>query len=266
MTSSRRPPFPDCLHSAWHPVLLLWLLSQWPCKFSLPWILASRPIRVSAVRYIATSLFCHLLKAENLTNSCDWLILLPVGSIFLYSLSMLHSNLGRWDCDLGLFMPLVSHDITRSQSGVGFGFYSITISSQTHKQKPFKFSQPGISNASFLRGLSSKSWEEDFPGDPVVWSLLQEDSTCHRASKPMCHNYWAHALQQEKWPQGEAHAPQLETSLHFLQLEKARVHQWRPRTTNKQIANLQEETRATAATFPFLSLGTSSSPLFWHFS
>ena len=240
--------------------------AQWPCKFSLPWILASGPIRVSAVRYIATSLFCHLLKAENLTNSCDWLILLPVGSIFLNSLSMLHSNLGRWDCDLGLFMPLVSHDITRSPSGVGFGFYSITISSQTHKQKPFKFSQPGISNASFLRGLSSKSWEEDFPGDPVVWSLLQEDSTCHRASKPMCHNYWAPALQQEKWPQGEAHAPQLETSLHFLQLEKARVHQWRPRTTNKQIANLQEETRATAATFPFLSLGPSSSPLFWHFS
>lgn len=142
--------------------------AQWPCKLSLPWILASGPIRVSAVTYIDTSLFCHLLKAENLTNPCDWLILLPVGLIFLNSLSMLHSNLGRRDCDLGLFMPLVSHDIPGSQSGVGFGFYSITISSQTHKQKSFKFSQPVISNASSLGGLSSKSWEEDFPGDPVV--------------------------------------------------------------------------------------------------
>lgn len=27
MTSSRRPPFPDCLHSAWHPVLPLWPLA-----------------------------------------------------------------------------------------------------------------------------------------------------------------------------------------------------------------------------------------------
>ena len=153
-----------------------------------------------------------------------------------------------------------------SQSDVGFGFYSITISSQTHKLKPFKFSQPGISNASCLGGLSSKSWEEDFPGDPVVWSLLQEDSTCHRASKPVCHNYWDHALQQEKWPQWEAHAPQLETRPHFLQLEKARVHQWRPRTTNKRIANLQEETRAAAATSPFILQGPSSSPFFWHFS
>lgn len=130
------------------------LSAQWPCKFSLPRILASRAIRVSAVTCIATSLFCHLLKAENLTNPCDWLVLLPVGSIFLSSLSMPHSNLRRRDCDLGLFMPLVSHDITRSQSGVGFGFYSVTISSQTHKQKPFKFSQPGVSKASSPGGLS----------------------------------------------------------------------------------------------------------------
>ena len=28
-----------------------------------------------------------------------------------------------------------------------------------------------------------------------VWSLVQEDFTCHRATKPMCHNYWAQVLQ-----------------------------------------------------------------------
>ena len=28
-----------------------------------------------------------------------------------------------------------------------------------------------------------------------VWSLVQEDFTCHGATKPMCHNYWAQVLQ-----------------------------------------------------------------------
>ena len=46
-----------------------------------------------------------------------------------------------------------------------------------------------------------------------AWSLVQEDSPCHGTIKPEHHNYsaWAsraHALQQEKPPQYEAHAPQ----------------------------------------------------------
>ena len=28
-----------------------------------------------------------------------------------------------------------------------------------------------------------------------VWSLIQEDPTCHRATKPVSHNYWACALE-----------------------------------------------------------------------
>ena len=43
----------------------------------------------------------------------------------------------------------------------------------------------------------------DFPGSPVVrihlpmqgtqvWSLVWEDSLCHRATKPVHHNYWTH--------------------------------------------------------------------------
>ena len=41
-----------------------------------------------------------------------------------------------------------------------------------------------------------------------VQSLVWEDSMCQGAAKPMCHNYWAHAPQQEKPPHWEAHAPQ----------------------------------------------------------
>ena len=58
-----------------------------------------------------------------------------------------------------------------------------------------------------------------------AWSLVREDPTCCRATKPVGHNYWdcalepvshnywarasrAHSLQQEKPLQWEAHAPQ----------------------------------------------------------
>ena len=62
----------------------------------------------------------------------------------------------------------------------------------------------------------------DFPHGPVVKILptntgemgsitSQEDSTCHRAIKPMCLSYWglstAPALQQEKPLQRESHTP-----------------------------------------------------------
>lgn len=58
-----------CRHLS-QSVLLQLYLCLMALLFGLPWILASRPIRVSAVTYIATSHFWHLLKAENLTNLC----------------------------------------------------------------------------------------------------------------------------------------------------------------------------------------------------
>ena len=45
-----------------------------------------------------------------------------------------------------------------------------------------------------------------------VQSLVWEDSTCHRATKPMSHNYWACPLQQEKPSLWEACALQLEST------------------------------------------------------
>ena len=78
-----------------------------------------------------------------------------------------------------------------------------------------------------------------------VQSLVQEDSTCCGATKPVHHSYWfcaleprnhnyqAHELQllkpscpgarvsQEKPQKWEAWAPQLESSPHSLQLEKS---------------------------------------------
>ena len=83
-----------------------------------------------------------------------------------------------------------------------------------------------------------------------VQSLVQEDPTCHRATKPMCHNYWACILKTAShsyW----SHMPQLLKPMHLEpvlcnkrsyhnekhtqqqrvapgQLEKAHVQQQRP--------------------------------------
>ena len=79
-----------------------------------------------------------------------------------------------------------------------------------------------------------------------VRSLGREDPMCHRATKPVCHDYWAcalepwshnywahvlqplkptcprsHAPQQEKLLQREVHATQVESSPRSLQLEKS---------------------------------------------
>ena len=78
-----------------------------------------------------------------------------------------------------------------------------------------------------------------------VRALVREDPARRGATKPMCHNYWAyalepashkywacvpraHALQQKKPLQWEDCAPQRRVAPARHQLEEARVQQWRP--------------------------------------
>ena len=81
-----------------------------------------------------------------------------------------------------------------------------------------------------------------------VWSLVQEDPTCREATQPLQPHYWACGLEpesrnywalvwqllkplhpraraplQEKLPQWEVHAPQLESSLLGATREKAQA-------------------------------------------
>ena len=91
-------------------------------------------------------------------------------------------------------------------------------------------------------------WGGDLPSGPMVKnSPVNAGDTgsipdpgrflvAYRATKPECHEYWARAhsaqaLQQEKAPQWEAQALQLEGSPRLPQLEKACVRQWRPSAT-----------------------------------
>ena len=87
-----------------------------------------------------------------------------------------------------------------------------------------------------------------------VWSLIWEDSTCSLARAPqlfsLCSRAWelqllkpssprAHAPQQEKPLQWEAHAPELDTNPNSLQLDNSLRSQRRPSTakdTPKTIA------------------------------
>jgi len=60
-----------------------------------------------------------------------------------------------------------------------------------------------------------------------VQPLVQEDSTCLGPTKPVHRNYWSPRTleQQEKSPQSETQAVQLESSLHSPQVEKALIQQ-----------------------------------------
>ena len=79
---------------------------------------------------------------------------------------------------------------------------------------------------------------------PQVQSLVQEDPTCHGATKPVHHSPCAaateacmprHMLHSKKKPlQGEARALQLERRPCSLQLDKTHVQQRRPSVTRNK--------------------------------
>ena len=91
-----------------------------------------------------------------------------------------------------------------------------------------------------------------------VWSLVREDPTCHGATKPMhhnywacapepaCHNYWARVLQLlkpghlEPVPATRSHRNEkpvhrTKSSPRSPQLEKARAQQGRPNTAKNKL-------------------------------
>ena len=69
----------------------------------------------------------------------------------------------------------------------------------------------------------------------LVWSLVQEDSTCHGATKPVCHNYWA------LWPRAQElhllspHAALLQPScLEPALCNKRSHHSKKPHTPTRE--------------------------------
>ena len=78
-----------------------------------------------------------------------------------------------------------------------------------------------------------------------VRALVWEDPTCRGATKPVHHNYWAHALEPANHNYCSPHAWRKATAMrspciatkcspHSPQLEKARVEQRRPKAAKKK--------------------------------
>ena len=68
-----------------------------------------------------------------------------------------------------------------------------------------------------------------------VWSLVQEDSTCHRTTKPVDHSYWdPHTLEPVvRNKRSHCNKKLQQREAHTLQLEKACAQRWRPGAANK---------------------------------
>ena len=103
--------------------------------------------------------------------------------------------------------------------------------------------------------LSSRNITRDFPGGPVVRNppakqvtrvrfLVWEDPTCHGATKPMGHNYWACTLEPSSHNKRSRHN---EKSTHCSKEEppltttRERAQQWRPSTAKKRLINLNKK-------------------------
>ena len=72
----------------------------------------------------------------------------------------------------------------------------------------------------------------------LVRSLVQEEPTCHRATKPMRHSYRSLCSATREANGRETHAPPLESGPRSLQLEKAKKTQHSQNLKNKTLKNL----------------------------
>ena len=90
-----------------------------------------------------------------------------------------------------------------------------------------------------------------------VWSLVWKDSTCRGArgqlspctttTEPTGSDYWG-SHSSEKPRQWDAHAPQLESSFHLPQTERACTKQWRPSTATNTYTFKKKTTLNSAPT------------------
>ena len=125
---------------------------------------------------------------------------------------------------------------------VGHNWMTFTFTSVPYPTQCLAFKkklQTNLSHGSVIKNLP------DNAGD-TVWSLYCEDPTCDRATEPMCHNYWAQALEcgsHNCWSlciQKLYSATREATTVrspclthkskpNLLPLVKAHAQQWRPR-------------------------------------
>ena len=113
---------------------------------------------------------------KDILNLCSVLFLTP--EVLSTLNCLLHSHSSCWNC------------FNRA--------HTCTLGPQLHKDQAFpsphfsKFLRMG--NYVFLKTFKGLLWwlsgnESTCQCRTQVWSLIQEDPTCHGATKPVCHNY-----------------------------------------------------------------------------
>ena len=79
-----------------------------------------------------------------------------------------------------------------------------------------------------------------------VWSLVQEDSTCCGATKPVCHNYRAQGVLKLQSPRGtEARGPRVHTLQHEKRLQ---WEAWEPQQRVPLLAATRKRKKETDVT------------------
>ena len=141
----------------------------------------------------------------------------------------------KWGRDENTGTSLKNSDCKRERSCWVSNTHSWLPSRPRNKVKTEKHQHPSSIPISEVEFNLAQWWGILLPMQGMrVWSLVQEDPTHHRATKPIHHNSRAHvpqplslspgacAPQQERPLQWEPHAPQLlaERSPSSLQLER----------------------------------------------
>ena len=95
-----------------------------------------------------------------------------------------------------------------------------------------------------LLGIPSKSvsqWQRIYlpTQGTQVWSLVQEDPTCHGATKPVSRNYWACALEPRSHNYGTRGLPLLKpVRPTACALQQEKPPQWEAHTLQQRVSNL----------------------------
>ena len=154
------------------------------------------------------STFFHIKNSQQTGYSTPWRSYLT--SPYLVSYSVVKSwKLFLWDQEQhkDALIPLISSTVAEVlvraiRKGIQIGKEEVKLSPFVDDMMMFtETSKDSTKKKNFLKQLNG-----DFPGGLVdknlpanagdtVWPLVREDSTHLRATKPVGHNYWAHALE-----------------------------------------------------------------------
>ena len=222
---------------------------------SAPWFLMSE----TWILYFPSSPLSHPVPRSPwyiFLNISRERFLFPTATTKVQIWKIVHISQYLWFFSLPFFPSSLTSVMVSLSHSLSFSthFHQHTLSSPYTKLSFFfiiTISQSVVFKHMVLKsawlGLTGSPMVKNTPCNALVRSLVQEDPTWHRATKPMRHNYWAwepqlmktHALQpmlhnkRNLCSEKPAHCHWRVDPLAAPQLEKKSTKQWRPSTGAK---------------------------------